>query len=123
MQVADSILALQRQWKVSEMDELKRLIRYQLTLELTKMENRKRVRRDQRKKYEDEMNSNSEEEEDGVSFDARSLKKGDSNYNDAKSMATVSVAKTMKTFKTEGAPSESEYGSDRFTENKPSALQ
>jgi hypothetical protein len=60
MQVADSILALQRQWKVSEMDELKRLIRYQLTLELTKMENRKRVRRDQRKKYEDEMNSNSE---------------------------------------------------------------
>ena len=44
------------------MDELKRLIRYQLTLELTKMENRKRVRRDQRKKYEDEMNSNSEEE-------------------------------------------------------------
>lgn len=62
MQVADSILALQRQWKVSEMDELKRLIRYQLTLELTKMENRKRVRRDQRKKYEDEMNSNSEEE-------------------------------------------------------------
>jgi hypothetical protein len=60
MQVAESILALQRQWKVSEMDELKRLIRYQLTLELTKMENRKRVRRDQRKKYEDEMNSNSE---------------------------------------------------------------
>ena len=60
MQVADSILALQRQWKVSEMDELKRIIRYQLTLELTKMENRKRVRRDQRKKYEDEMNSNSE---------------------------------------------------------------
>lgn len=46
MQVADSILALQRQWKINEVDELKRLIRYQLTLELTKMENRKRVRRD-----------------------------------------------------------------------------
>lgn len=70
------------------------------------------------------MNSHSEEEEDGVSFDAKSPKKGDSTYNDAKSMATVSVTKTMKTFKTEGgAQSESEYGSDKLTLNKPSALQ
>lgn len=56
--VADNILTLCRKWKLNEeldQNELKRLIRYQLILELTKLENRKDVKRIQRDKvYKEE---------------------------------------------------------------------
>lgn len=44
--VSDNILALKQKWKVTKDEDLKRILRYQLTQELTKMEHRKTVRRD-----------------------------------------------------------------------------
>ena len=46
--VTENIMKLKNLWKVTELDDLKRIIRYQLILELSKMEERKRVKRDER---------------------------------------------------------------------------
>ena len=104
--VHDNIVALKNLWKITEMAKLKQMIRYQLCLELTKLEDRKNVKRVERERViqDEDTDDDDEAADDGHSRDTNASPKRGRAYDDGRSMTSSpfkgagSVTKTMRTY-------------------------